>query len=65
MKPRVEHKPVNGTDVTKRAELQLRTINVHDELQTSNSEENIQNVWKVIRSNRRLGVREVAEEGGL
>ena len=34
-KPRVEHKPVNGADDLKRAELQLRAINIQDELQTS------------------------------
>jgi len=56
---------MSGTYVLKRAELQLRTMNVQDDLQHKKNDENIQKVRKVIRSNCRLTVREVAEEDGI
>jgi response regulator of citrate/malate metabolism len=65
MKPLVEHKPVSGTNVLKRVELQLRTNERSGRPSASINEENIQKVRKVIRSSHRLTVREVAEEAKI
>jgi hypothetical protein len=61
MKPLVEHKPVSCTNVLKRAKLQLRTNEHSGRPSASKIEENIQKVWKVICSSRRLTVHKVAE----
>jgi len=54
------------TDILKRAELQVRTINIHDDLQhKKKTKENFQEVWKMIHSNCCLTVREGAEEAGI
>jgi len=62
MKLLVEHKPVSGTNVLKRAELQLRTNERSGRPSASKNEENIQKDRKMIRSSRHLTVREVAKE---
>ena len=55
---------MSGTNILKRAELQLRTMNVQDDLQ-SKSEEKIQEVQKVIHSNCCLTIHKAAQEAGI
>jgi hypothetical protein len=55
---------MRAKNVLKRAELQLRTRNVQDDLQSKN-EEKIHRVQKVIHSNCCLTIHKVAEEDGI
>jgi len=55
---------MSGTNILKRGELQLRTMNRQDDLQSKN-EEKIQKVQKVIHSNCCLTIHKVAEEAGI
>jgi len=55
---------MSATNVLKRAELQLRTLNVQEDLQSKN-EEKIHKVQKVIHSNHCLTIHKVAEEAGI
>ena len=56
---------MSGTNVLKRVKLQLRTNKCSGRPSASKNEENIQKVWKMICSSRRLTVREVAKEAGI
>ena len=49
----------------KRAELQLRTLNIQDNLNKKKNEEIIQKVQQVINSNHGLTICEVAEDAGI
>jgi len=55
---------MSGTNILKRAKLQLRTMNVQNDLQSKN-EEKIQKVQKVAHSNCCLTVHKVAEEARI
>jgi hypothetical protein len=60
MKQWVEHKPMSGTNVLKRTELELRTMSIQDgRPSTSKNEENNQRVLKVIHSNCHMTIHEV------
>jgi predicted transcriptional regulator len=54
---------VSGTNILKRAKLQLSTMNIQEDLQLKN-EENIQKVQKVTHSNC-FTVHKVAEEARI
>jgi hypothetical protein len=55
---------MSGTHVLKRPKLQLRTVNVHNDLQSKN-EEKIQKAQKVTHSNCCLTVHKLAEEAKI
>ena len=55
---------MSGTNIFKRAELQLRTVTVQNNLQHQKMKKTSEKVRKVIRSNH-LTVREVEEEVGI
>jgi hypothetical protein len=55
---------MSGGNVSKRAELRLMMIRIRDGHQRR-KHDNVAKVCEVIRSNRRLTVREVAEEASM
>jgi len=55
---------MSGTNILKRAKLQLRTTNAQDDLQSKNKEK-IHKVQKVNHSNCCLTIHKIAEEAGI